>query len=240
MTRLADFGGVPTPWVGELIRDPVVDLVSFDGTPYPIRLDASAGRLVWSVPERVADKSAGKSSFESGLERYALTPTVEVWRFPKLEQAPVHEVVLLVDREQGTAASVELLLRSTTNGLRPDMRILRGTLAGYPNAYGGFAFPRYRPGVRQASFDVDGATSSITFDQTGQPSAVGRADVTVRSSGHVLSVAPDVWAVVWRSTGAVAIAIVDEAAGVVNGQTLAIGLNGVSTFGIRTDVIRSG
>jgi hypothetical protein len=232
-------GGASTPWIGDVIRHRAEDVVSFQGTDYPIRLVASADTLVWSVPEGTARASSGKSSFESGLARFAITPSVEVWRFPKLEQEPVHEVVLLLDRAQGTAASVELVLRSAKSGLRPDIRILRGTLAGYPQAYGGFAFPRHKPGTARLSFGTDGAAAFLEFDRTGQPSAIGRADVTSRASGHVLLAAPGVWAVAWRTTGSVAFALIDEGAGVVNGETLAVGRDGVRSFGMHTDIIRS-
>jgi hypothetical protein len=240
VTSLPEFsGGASTPWIGDVIRARAEDVVSFRGTDYPIRMVAAADTLVWSVPERTARAAAGKTSFESGLARFAITPSVEVWRFPKLEQEPVHEVVLLLDREQGTAASVELVLRSGKSGLRPDIRILRGTLAGYPRAYGGFAFPRYKPGTPRVSFGADGGAPFLDFDRTGQPSAFGRADAASRASGHALLVAPEVWAVAWRTTGSVAFALIDEGAGVVNGETLTVGRGGATIFGMRAGVIRS-
>lgn len=240
MNTLPHFiGGEPTPWIGEPVRDRAEDVVSFDGFAYPIRMDAVGDNLVWSVPEGTAQVLGTRSSFESGVERFAIRPSIETWRFPKLEREPVHEVILLLDRKQGTATSVELMLRSTTRGPRPDIRILRGTLAGYPQAYGGFAFPRFKPGARRVSFGSGGATTFLDFDQTGQPSAVGRADTRWRASGHVLLVAPDVWAVVWRTTGTVAIALLDESAGIVNGEAVTVGDDGATTFGIRTEVVRS-
>jgi len=232
-------GGEPTPWIGDLVRDQVQDVVSFEGFGYPIRMDAVGDNLVWSVPEATARALGRRSSFESRVERFAVSPSVEVWRFPKLEREPVHEVILLLDRKQGTAASLELVLRSTKQGSHPDLRILRGTLAGYPQAYSGFAFPRYKPGERRVSIGSSDATWFLEFDRTGQPSAVGRTRTRWRASGHVLVVAPGVWAVVWRTAGTVAFALLDEIAGVVNGEAVSVGQDGASTFGIRTEFVRS-
>jgi hypothetical protein len=44
---------------------------------------------------------------------------------------------------------------------------------------------------------------------------------------------------VWRTTGTVAIALLDESAGIVNGEAVTVGDDGATTFGIRTEVVRS-
>jgi hypothetical protein len=230
-------GGVPSPWIGDRLTESVVDVLSFDGQNYPIRMDATAEALVWTVPDHVASLRGTKASFESSLDRVTVAGSVEAWRFPKLEQEPLHEVVVLLDREQGTAISLELVLRSAPTRLRPAIRVLRGTIAGYPSAYGGFAFPRFRPTARRVSFVADGIVSFIDFDRAGQPSAVGRGDGRVRASGHVVTVSPDAWAVIWHSSNAVGLVLFDERASVVNGQTLEADTRAATTFGVRSDIV---
>ena len=239
MTSPANISGAATPWIGDRLYDPVENVVSFLTTGYPIRLVARTDALTWSVPEGTARTFGGKSAFESGLTRITVTASIEAWLFPKLEQEPVHEVVLLLDRALGTASSIELILRRAQNGLRPDIRILRGALAGYPQTYAGFAFPRHKPEARRVSFEINGAIIFLDFDRAGQPSAIGRDQARWRASGHVLHVAPGIWAVAWRTPRTVAMALVNETAGVVNGLMLDVARNAATPFGVHTNVIRS-
>ena len=227
-------GGAGASWIGVPIHEPSIEEISFIGTSYPVRMVATENTLVWSVPEGAPLAVGGKSSFETRLQRFAVTSTVEAWCFPKLERVRKHEIVLLIDRENGTVASQEIMLHTTKSGERPAISILRGTLAGRSSAYAGFAFPRYKPVGRLATFDDEGVNAAVRFNRSGQPSAIERADVSLRASGHTLQVARSVWAVVWRTAESAGITLCDEHSGIVNGARVTVGVERTLSFGLRT------
>lgn len=233
-------GNAVGPWIGDRIQDRAEDVISFLGTAYAIRLVAAADSLTWSVPEGTPQTRDGRSSFESAVERFALTATIEVWRFPKLERGHPHEIVLLIDRELGTVASMEIMVQPGARAPRPAMSVLRGTIDGHSTAYAGFAFPRFRPDARRLSFELDAdAPSFIEFDRSGQPSAVGRGDDVRRASGHALQIVSGIWATVWRTADAAGITLFDERAGIINGQSLAAGEMWPMTYGVRARIDRT-
>jgi hypothetical protein len=234
LTPRLESGGAGESWIGIPLYGRADEEMSFLGTSYPVRMRAVGKALVWSVPEGSPQASGGKSSFESGLLRFAVTSTVEAWCFPKLEREKKHEIVMFIDRQNGTAASLEIMLNPAKSGQRPAITVLRGALLGNTAAYGGFAFPRHRPVGRRVSFGHDAASAFIDFDRSGQPSAIGRANATSRASGHALRVAPDVWAAVWRTADSAGITLCDERGGIVNGATVTSGHEQTMSFGIRS------
>jgi hypothetical protein len=222
--------------MGIPIREPQVEEISFVSTNYPIFMDAAADTLVWSVPEGTPHAADGKVRFESGLSRFAVASSVEVWRFPKLEREQKHEIAMFIDRESGGVISLEVMLHPTKSGQRPAVSILRGMLGGQPATYAGFTFPRHRPPARTVTFGEEDETVTVHFDRGGQPSRIWRGDVSTRATGHMLHIAPDVWALVWRTTRSAGITLCDEREGTVSGTTVSVGEERTLSFGIRSAI----
>jgi hypothetical protein len=202
--------GAPTPWCGERIDGSVDETLQFDRVGYPIRMQADADQLVWSIPRDSAPARGEASAFQSRLERYRLRAGVEVWRFPKLGRQPQHEVVLFVDRSDGTVASLEMMMRPAAGALRADVKVVRGVVEGYRGAYSGFAFPRWRPPTSGVELVIGGRELRIGFDRSGQPAGIGRAPSVERVTGHALAIAPSCWTILLRSRKAASLVVLDE------------------------------